>query len=232
MFVLVGVIILLLIGGGVLIASQKNNPAPSVAPPLTTPTTAAGNPATAANEVEGCMRTHGMTYANEVVHNYSTSTPPFLQSSHDPYQFAPSFYAGGTPTVVEFESCVWPPPRWADQTGYSQILMTSAPGDSTWPGEESPYVDADVIDSNCGTVEALYAGEHTGTSFSSTVKVSQGQLAIAGGEGTGFGPPPGSTTDTPNLEAWGQALAYAIQPGESAILHIDPESVKSAECIG
>jgi hypothetical protein len=89
-----------------------------------------------------------------------------------------------------------------------------------------------VVDSSCGTVLAQYAGEHTGTSFSDTVKVSQGQLAIAGGEGTGFGRPPGSTNDTPNLAAWGQALAYAIQPGESAILHIDPESVKSAEYIG
>jgi len=173
-----------------------------------------------------------MTYANQGVRNYSDSTPPFLQSNPDPFQFAASEYTGETPTVVEFESCVWPPPSWADQTGYTQILMTSAPGDSTWPGEESPYVDADVIDSNCGTVMAQYAGEHTGTSFSTTVTVRQGQLVIAGGEGTGYGPPPGSISGFPNLAAWGQALGYGIQPGESAILHIDPESVKSAECVG
>jgi hypothetical protein len=113
---LLGVIVLLLVGGAVLITRQHNVAAPTVPPALPVPTTAVGNPAVAANEVEACMRAHEMTYANEVVRNYSASTPtpPFLQSNGDPFENAVSEYSGETPTVVEFESCVWPPPRWAD----------------------------------------------------------------------------------------------------------------------
>ena len=127
---------------------------------------------------------------------------------------------------------MWPPPSWADQTGYSQILMTSAPGDISWPGEISPYGDADVVDSTCGSIEAQYSGEHTGTSFSNTATVNQGGIVVAGGEGTGFGPPPGSSGSTPSLTGWGQVLGFAIEPGESVILHLDAESVISAQCVG
>src|SRR5580704_16598105 len=165
--ILIGAIALLIVTGGVtaavLIANGGGSGTPIIAKPLTVPTTAPSNRQIAANEVESCMRTHSMTYANEVTKNYRGSTPPFLQKNPNPFSTSDPLYSSFTPTVVEFQSCVWPPPSWADQTGYSQILMTSAPGDTSWPGEISPYADADVIDSTCSSVEAQYSGEHTGT---------------------------------------------------------------------
>lgn len=235
--VLIGVIAFLVVAGGttaaVLVANRGSTAQPALEKPLSAPTTTSSNPQVAANEVESCMQTHSMTYANEVTKNFTASVPPFLQKNGNPFSgSADPEYSSQSPTVVEFQSCVWPPPSWADQTGYSQILMTSAPGDTAWPGEISPYGDADVVDSTCGSVEAQYSGEHTGTSFSNTATVNQGGIVVAGGEGTGFGPPPGSSGSTPSLSGWGQALGFAIQPGESVVLHLDAESVISAQCVG
>lgn len=222
--------LLLLVAASLILVGCSDSATPALLKEAQTTTSTTLNPATAANEVESCMRTHNMTYANQVNHNYTSEIPPFLQGNPNPFSTSDIEYSSQSPTVTLFQSCAWPPPSWADQTGYGQILMTSAPGDTSWPGEISPYADAYVIDATCHTVQALLSGEHTGTSFSNNVTVSRGQLVVAGGDGTGFGLPPGAVNGEPSLAGWGRLLAFEIQPGESVILHLDPESVTSANC--
>ncbi len=232
--VLAGVIVVALIAGGVtafvLVSRKSPQPYPAAALPSTTPSTSSA--AQAADEVRGCMQAHNMPYASVVVHDYTASTPAFLQSNPYTSQSTDPIYAGASPVTTEFESCMWPPGAGADQTGYSQILMSTVPGDSTWPGEVAPFAYADAVDATCSTITAQYSGGHTGTSFSETVSVSSGGLVVTqtGGSGS-FAVAPGQAAGQPlSLANWAQAVGYFIQPGESAILHAADESVTNARC--
>ena len=234
--ILIGVIVV--VAGGVaavaLIAGRHDNssPYPSAALPTSPPST--NNAVQASNEVGACMQAHQMQYAHTVVHNYSAATPVFLQHNPNPYTTSDPVYSDGSATVTEFESCIWPPSAGADQTGYSQILFTTVPGDTSWPRNFAPSAYADAIDSTCGGVTAQYTGAHTGSSWSSTATVSPGGLATTGlGSGVdGVVPPDGAQGEVPSLSSWAQYMSYEIQPGESVILHEGPENVTAATCDG
>jgi hypothetical protein len=235
--ILIGAIVLMLVAGTVAVLmsrqSKGSTGTAAVLKQLPAQTTAPTNPVTAANQVTSCMHAHSMTFASEVSLNPVGTASPFLQSNGNDFtNTGITEYQVHMPVVTLFQSCVWPPPSWADQTGYSQIVMTSAPGDSTWPGNISPYALADVVDSSCQNISAEYSGEQTGSSFSLMASVGPGALAVAGGDGSGFGDPPGTVNGADTISTWGQALGSAIQPGESVILHPGNATVKSAECVG
>lgn len=234
LLVLIGVIAVALIAGVVttvvLLSKKSPQAAPAAAVPTTT--TSTSSPAQAADEVRGCMQAHNMQYASAIVQNYFASTPAFLQANPHPYNSSDPIYSGGSPAVTAFESCVWPPIAGADQTGYSQILMTTVPGDTTWPGEVATFAYADVIDATCSDITAQYSGGHTGSSFSETVNVAAGGLVETQPGGTGaFAVAPGQTSGQPlSFVNWAQTLGFFIQPHESAILHAADESVNNAHC--
>jgi len=174
------------------------------------------------------MRLHNMQYASQKTVNPSRVVSPFLQSNPTPYRSTDVIYAGGSPTITVFETCAWPPSASTDQTGYAQLIVTTVPGDLTWPGETTEGAYADVIDgSSCPGFAAVYTGGHTGSSFSHSVTVAAGGLQL-----TSTDPmvrPNG--LDISNFTAWARQLGYFTQPGESAILLAGDESIMSLRCV-
>jgi len=198
------------------------SPTTTTRPPTTSTTMSAID---AAHQVSECMRLHGMKYATQKTANPEGVASPFLERNGSPFtRSTVPEYSGGAPTLNEFESCVWPPASYADQTGYTQLLLTTVPGSPDWPGEVTPGAYADIVDGPCAAVRATYVGGHTGTSFSETIEVHAGGLRLTAPKY----PPTG--TDISNLSAWGQQMAYYLQPGESAILFAGDEAVTSAVC--
>jgi hypothetical protein len=130
-----------------------------------------------------------------------------------------------------FEHCEWPPGPGADQTGYVDTFLTEVPGDTSWPGEINPLTQADGIDSSCRRLQILYTGGHTGSSFSDTVVISSGTLAITQPNWQGLTIPGEQPGEAPNLTEWAQGMAYYLTPGEMAVLHADDESASSVDCL-
>jgi hypothetical protein len=226
---MVVVIVLIVAGTAVgvtaLITHGATKPSSSTAPPP--------SPATAAQQVASCQRLHNMQFASQVTQNATGQTVPFIANNGDPYQSSSdALYSGLAQQVVLVQNCAWPPPSGADQTGYRQILFSSAPGDTTWPGEMSPYAQADIVDTTCNTINVTYTGEHTGTNFTDRVTVMPGELSLTEPGGT-LGEFPGvSSGQAPTLTEWQQQLGYKLIPGESVILRNDSETVSAATCVG
>jgi serine/threonine protein kinase len=204
----------------------------TTAPPTTAPQTATtANALSAAQAVEACMSAHGMP-ASTVSVPHPTQTPPFFSANSTAYaRSADSIYSGTSVKVTLFEHCEWPPGPGADQTGYVDTFLTEVPGDASWPGEINPLAQADGIDSSCHRLQILYTGGHTGSSFSDTVVVSSGTLAITQPNWQGLTIPGEQLDQAPNLTEWAQAMGYYLIPGEMAILHADDESASSVDCL-
>jgi hypothetical protein len=216
--------------GVALATQQSSSPTTSITTTSTTQNPASTtNAVTAANQVAQCQRLHDMPYASTRTTNPSGVSSPFLAKNSNPYDRGDPIYEAASPTIILFQFCRWPPSPGADQTGYSQVLLTTVPGSSTWPGEVSDQAYADVVDTTCPTVAFVYTGGHTGSSVTTYARVSAMQLVDTEPAG---GPVAGASPVPTDLSAWADSLAYYLQPGESAVFHPGYEQASSARCQG
>jgi hypothetical protein len=235
---MVVIIVLIVAGAAVGVAAVithgATKPSSSTTPPApTSATSTTSGAATAAQQVTSCQQLHQMQFASQVTQNPTGQTVPFIANNGNPYQSSTdALYSGLTQQVVLVQNCAWPPPSGADQTGYSQILFSSAPGDTSWPGEMSPYAQADVVDTTCNTIDVTYTGAHTGSSFTDRVTVMPGQLALTEPGGAIGEFPNVPSGRAPTLTDWQQQLGYKLIQGESVILRNDSETVSAATCVG
>jgi hypothetical protein len=110
---------------------------------------AGGQDATA--QVRGCIAQHGLAKATDVVTRKGATV---------------------------FAACVWPAPSWADQDGYSEIVVRDAAGPGT---SEASGIDlADRIGAPCSELEVAYSfGKQGAFQRLPPFSLLRGQIATA-----------------------------------------------------
>ncbi len=86
-----------------------------------------------AAQVRSCMAQHGLSRAKETQH----------RETEGPY------------STVAFASCLWPPPEWADEDGYSEIVVRGDAGPGT--EEATGDTEADRFAAPCSEMEVAYS---------------------------------------------------------------------------
>lgn len=195
------------------------------------------SPATAAQKIASCERLHGMQLASGVTRSNSAAAwsgrtrqliPAMTVLSHAYSNSTDPVYYDSSLQVTLFQSCTWPPTSGTELSGYRQIALTTVPGDLHWPGQVRGDAYADVVDTTCKGVTVDYVrGGHAGpATFSKAVTVAQaGFVNLADPSTAGENPAPFTS-----LQTWESYMHYAIQAGESVVLHSADESVASARC--
>lgn len=180
----------------------------------------------AAEEVTSCMRFHNMHSPSEVWTDPSGTTSSFSEDNPSAYASnADPIYSVGSATTVVIDNCTWPPSAQTDQTGFSQIVVTTVPGWTSWPGATSALAYADVIDTTCTSVTLRYlTGQWPAVSYE-TVTVPSGAM-VATMKTTGL-----TGVQFPkSLTAWEVKMGYLLIPGESVALHSGHETLSTASC--
>jgi hypothetical protein len=186
---------------------------------------------TVADQIANCVRTHHMDGSSE-----GPVTPPaeiidqFSDANNGRYSSTDPVYGEGPIPVTLFESCSWPPKSGEDATGYSQILVSTVPGDVVWPGLISPFTYADVFDSACDSLTVYYEARHTLSSALVPVRVAAGKIIVVDPQ-MNVGTPPGPGGKLPKtVSSWAQTVGYYVDSGESVILHEGDFHILRIEC--
>jgi hypothetical protein len=140
--------------------------------------------------VRTCMAGHLLDYPHAIIH---TST-----------------------TVTLFASCDWPPPSYADPTGYSLITVATVAGPGSTNASGEDY--ADRINSTCSAVELAYKYGSPGAYFPQPAfEAKPGAILIGPGQAWKGKP---------------RQLPFSRSPGEVVYLHNANYVLESAACVG
>jgi hypothetical protein len=186
-----------------------------------------------ARQVSSCIHDHGMSGASVGPIKPPKGTyVPFSQANQGQdigWRIGTHPYGGGPIPVSLYEACSWPAPPGADPTGYSRILVSTVPGDSQYRGVSDPTSYADVLDTSCSKVRITYVGGEMSESYSNTVTVSRGQIAIADPRTLD---PQKPTPKPKSVGFWARSMNYYVTPGETVVLHAGlPGRILSISCI-
>ena len=192
---------------------------------------------TEASQVAACVSEHHLTGISEGPSKVSSGIiVPFVRENFGTFFSQNPVYGrvgSNIPIPVAlFASCSWPPSPGADITGYSQVLVSTVPGNvgGAFKGLANPYDYADVLDSSCRAVVIDYYFQHDLRSGSITVRVSAGELHIID-FGSATYPAPGPHGKKPNtVSSWAQTVGYYTTSGESVVLRSARAKLWKATC--